>query len=558
MALDACLALVESARDRRPWSLVERMVGRPLQRFALHVTTPHARIVEAVEKEIRDLSVRAEEAVNPLAATAGRAAETATTLLRDARAADRFPREELSRMNSDARGDAPLERLSATIGEWVARHEQLERRLQWLLDPTLTGPMLDRLDATEDADQIWCFVRYEFRPEVLYALWGNAIERIAQVEAASTFFHSTGKAEGIPVKRTEDTALFYAYLFNWGADSYHGRKAVEGMNRIHGRYFIHNDGLKYVLLNAAFTILDGLALIGHRPLREKERLGYFHAQIEMGKAMNIQGLSHSWDEMYGWFHDLNRAFAAHAPQKLRAWEAIESGFDRALAVPKLISTFRKLAERASMDDTYLSSLGFERPSKGKTAFVRGVMRAVARARRLLPSEPYIQSLQSYNSYPDGGRVEAIGEKERSERMPSVCPFAAAPSPRPNKGYPENQRPLLDASAAENMELATLTWDEVAKHSTEEDLWLVWGGHVYDLSAFAKNHPGGLKILLGGVGRDMTKPFEKAKHTDLTKVFALNFRIGKIESRDPPARRPARAGETASAGRDAVTASSETR
>src|SRR5262249_30344625 len=163
-----------------------------------------------------------------------------------------------------------------------------------------------------------------------------------------TFFHSTGKAEGIPVKRTEDTALFYAYLFNWGKDSYHGRKAIEGMNRIHGRYFIHNDGMKYVLLNAAFTVLDGLALIGHRPLSDKERLGYFHAQIEMGKAMNIQDLSHSWDEMYAWFHGLNQMFAAYAPQKLRSWQAIEDGFDRRLDVPSWLSKFRKLAERAAM------------------------------------------------------------------------------------------------------------------------------------------------------------------------------------------------------------------
>ena len=87
------------------------------------------------------------------------------------------------------------------------------------------------------------------------------------------------------------------------------------MNSIHGRYFIHNDGMKYVLLNAAFTILDGLDVIGHRPLAEKERLGYFHAQIHMGQAMNIQGLSHSWHEMYGWFCDLNRKFSKLRPAK---------------------------------------------------------------------------------------------------------------------------------------------------------------------------------------------------------------------------------------------------
>jgi cytochrome b involved in lipid metabolism len=86
-----------------------------------------------------------------------------------------------------------------------------------------------------------------------------------------------------------------------------------------------------------------------------------------------------------------------------------------------------------------------------------------------------------------------------------------------------------------VELGTLTWEEVLKHRSEDDLWLVWGGHVYDVSSFARQHPGTLKVLLNGNGRDMSKAFEKAKHTALTKVFALNYRIGRIEDKEPPAR-----------------------
>lgn len=557
MSLDPCMELVMAAERGARWSPLQRLVGRPLERLALSVATPHERIVRAVKKELEDLSQRAEQALGALATdeASGRSSELAREALRDARNEEQFPRRKWRELARD--GQVP-EKVRGELAAWVERHERLERRLRWLLDPRLTRSELGSLDAMADADQIWCSVRYEFRPEVLYALWGNAIERIAQIEATATFFHSTGKAEGIPVKRTEDTALFYAYLFNWGQDSYHGRKAVEGMNRIHGRYFIHNDGLKYVLLNAAFTILDGLDAIGHRPLGDKERMGYFHAQIEMGKAMNIQGLSHSWDEMYGWFHDLNRAFADPTPHKLRAWQAIEDEFDRYLRMPRLLSNFRKLAELSSMDDTYISSLGLQRPSKRKVGFVKSVFKVLARARDLLPREPYIQSLQSYNSYPSGGDVESIGEKERSERMPSACPFRASGAPRPNRGYPENQRPLLAVESAAETELDTLTWEEVGKHTSEDDLWLVWGGHVYDVSSFARHHPGTLKVLLNGAGRDMTRAFEKAKHTELTKVFALNYRIGKIEDGPPPARVKRQKGRDASAPAEPLTASSETR
>jgi hypothetical protein len=545
MSPDPCMELVTAVASEPRFSPLQRLVAGPLQRLGLTVPTPHERIAEAVKKEILDLSQRSEQALERLKVddASARSVEVAQAALRDARGRHVFPRRKLKKLSKD--GEAPAA-VRAEVSTWVERHQKLERRLRWLLDPRLTRDEIGGLDARADADQIWCSVRYEFRPEVLYALWGNAIERISQIEATATFFHSTGKAEGIPVKRTEDTALFYAYLFNWGSDSYHGRKAVEGMNRIHGRYFIHNDGLKYVLLNAAFTILDGLDAIGHRPLTEKERLGYFHAQVEMGKAMNIQDLDHSWDRMYDWFHGLNRAFADATPHKIRSWQTIEDEFDRHLRVPSWLSRFRKAAERASMDDTYLSALGLERPSRGKTSFVRGVFGVVNRARNLLPREPYIQSLHSYNSYPGWARVEEIGEKERSERMPSACPFRSAQAPRPNRGYPENQKPLVGVEHAAPTELDTLTWDEVVKHDREDDLWLVWGGHVYDVSAFARHHPGTLKVLLNGVGRDMTRPFEKAKHTDLTRVFALNFRIGKIEDKAAPPRAKRRKSEALTA------------
>ena len=90
--------------------------------------------------------------------------------------------------------------------------------------------------------------------------------------------------------------------------------------------------MKYVLLNSAFTVLDGLERIGHRSLSEIERLGYFNATIKMGKAMRIQELSHSWDEMHRWFWDMSRAWGAYSPRKTRMWRSIHDGFDRALGI----------------------------------------------------------------------------------------------------------------------------------------------------------------------------------------------------------------------------------
>jgi cytochrome b involved in lipid metabolism len=528
--LDPCLELVHRAGHRARWNPLQKLVALPLRRMYLHADTPQHRIERAVRRELSDLSARASRALHGLALdeTSTRAPEGALSALKRGEAEGFFPRRELEGAAAQLNGS-----LREALKLWIDKHQRLERRLEWLLNPESTRRQLKHLDPVEDADRLWCFVRYEFRPEILYCAWGNSIERIAQFESSSTFFHATGTAEGTPVKRTEDTLVHYYYFFNWGLDSYHGRKSIESMERIHGHYYIHNDGMKYVLLNGTFTVLDSLAEIGHRPLREQERLGYFHAQIVMGQAMRIQELSHSWDEMYSWFHSMNRANAGYAPQKLRMWYALEDNFDRDAGVPRPVSQFRKLLERESMGESYRCALGFERPSRTKVRLARIVVRGFVGARALLPrEEPYIESLQNYITYPNGVDIEESGEKARSTKLPSACPFSGKVLPEKSVTPEGNLLPLMSVGDAPATELRTISWEEVRRHDTEDDLWVVFGGHVYDVSSFAKNHPGGLEVLLNGAGKDMTRGFENAHHSELTKVFTLNFRIGRIEPELP--------------------------
>ncbi|KAK4989684.1 hypothetical protein LTR50_003008 [Elasticomyces elasticus] len=49
-------------------------------------------------------------------------------------------------------------------------------------------------------------------------------------------------------------------------------------------------------------------------------------------------------------------------------------------------------------------------------------------------------------------------------------------------------------------------EEISKHSTAEDCWIVVDGKVWDLTEFAPEHPGGPQIILKHAGRDATTSY----------------------------------------------------
>jgi L-lactate dehydrogenase (cytochrome) len=42
--------------------------------------------------------------------------------------------------------------------------------------------------------------------------------------------------------------------------------------------------------------------------------------------------------------------------------------------------------------------------------------------------------------------------------------------------------------------------EVAQHNSPESCWVIISGHVYDLTDFLHNHPGGVDIILRFAGK----------------------------------------------------------
>jgi cytochrome b involved in lipid metabolism len=45
-----------------------------------------------------------------------------------------------------------------------------------------------------------------------------------------------------------------------------------------------------------------------------------------------------------------------------------------------------------------------------------------------------------------------------------------------------------------MAMKVFTFEEVAKHNTTEDCWVVIHGRVFDLTKFLQEHPGGITFV----------------------------------------------------------------
>eukprot|EP01059_Diplonema_ambulator_P011793 TRINITY_DN2182_c5_g6_i2.p2 TRINITY_DN2182_c5_g6~~TRINITY_DN2182_c5_g6_i2.p2 ORF type:complete len:521 (+),score=204.01 TRINITY_DN2182_c5_g6_i2:79-1641(+) len=78
-----------------------------------------------------------------------------------------------------------------------------------------------------------------------------------------------------------------------------------------------------------------------------------------------------------------------------------------------------------------------------------------------------------------------------------------------------------------MSAKVFTMEEVAKHNTAGDLWMVIDGDVFDLSKFGKFHPGGQSVLRPYAGKDATEAFFGLHRLEVLKKYQ-HLIIGKIE------------------------------
>jgi L-lactate dehydrogenase (cytochrome) len=78
-------------------------------------------------------------------------------------------------------------------------------------------------------------------------------------------------------------------------------------------------------------------------------------------------------------------------------------------------------------------------------------------------------------------------------------------------------------------LPTLSMQDVVKHNTKDDCWVVLYGKAYDLTKFARVHPGGSKLITDAAGLDATALFDPIHPKDIMdKLLKPSLTMGIVD------------------------------
>ena len=235
-----------------------------------------------------------------------------------------------------------------------------------------------------------------------------ALFRTFCIPSISSLLDRTGEFQNRAQKRYDDTDIIVSEMLEWGYTSERGRRALQRMNQVHGRFRIANDDFLYVLSTFIFEPIRWNERFGWRPLCEQERLGMFHFWREIGRRMNIANLPETYDEFDRFNRNYERQNVRYTDANRRVGTATVDMF--AGRGPRMLAPLVRSAIHALLEDALIRAFGFPQPSRGMRWFVAAILRLRARFARWLParSHPRRRTEMKRPSYPDGYRIEEIG------------------------------------------------------------------------------------------------------------------------------------------------------
>ncbi|GAA0258474.1 oxygenase MpaB family protein [Saccharothrix mutabilis subsp. mutabilis] len=270
--------------------------------------------------------------------------------------------------------------------------------------------LIESLDPERDHQRIMRLSSgYEFPWDYVRSL-EFALFKTYCVPSISRLLAETGEFEHRPQKRYDDTALLMAELVDHGYDSPRGKEALRVVNRLHGRYDIDNDDMKYVLSTFVYEPIDWLDRFGWRPLTEQERLGAYHFYRAVGDRMAIRGVPDTYEGFRAFKREYEESRFGYSDTNRRIGQYTLDLFCSWYPLPR---SWTSAAVRAMLDDRMIESFGFTPAPALVTRLAAVALRLRARAVRHLPPRrtPRLTNdpdNRTYPGYPTGYRPSDLG------------------------------------------------------------------------------------------------------------------------------------------------------
>jgi hypothetical protein len=295
---------------------------------------------------------------------------------------------------------------------------------------------IERLDpARDDAEIYRLSATFEFPFDTTRAL-EFALFRTYAIPSIGGLLDATGEFAERTQKRYDDTDLLLAGFVEHGYASERGLASIRRINRIHARYAIADDDMRYVLSTFIFEPLRWNRRFGWRPWSETERRAAFRFWCEVGRRMGIRDIP----ESEAAFERVNRDYEARNfrrnPASRRVADSTRDLFVGWL-LPRRLWPLGRLAVYAVMDESLRRAFGYPAPPHWLCRLVEGGLRLRGRLAALLPDRrrPKLRSARRVPSYPGGYRPDELGASEpatlaaewRRRSGAPGCPFGGAPS-----------------------------------------------------------------------------------------------------------------------------------
>lgn len=101
------------------------------------------------------------------------------------------------------------------------------------------------------------------------------------------------------------------------------------------------------------------------------------------------------------------------------------------------------------------------------------------------------------------------------------------------GYNKKQIPQVENATRTTVSSNSivLSQEEIGRHNTENDCWIVINNDVYDVTNYMNTHPGGTGQIIPYCGKDATNAFDtqggQGSHSQQARIDLSTLILGKV-------------------------------